>query len=109
MAGKSEQIDIGDASAGMLLAHDLKDSSGSVLLPAGASLSESNLASLRRRGIERIAVVGAAEPVDPAALQAERERKCARLVHLFRRSATVGATALLLERLIMFRSRDDQE
>ncbi|MBC7858910.1 MAG: hypothetical protein H7Z39_09055, partial [Burkholderiaceae bacterium] len=45
------RIDIEQAEAGMVLARDLKDAAGSVLLLAGASLSAGNLASLRRRGV----------------------------------------------------------
>lgn len=107
MAEKSEQaVAIDAASAGMVLARTLQDASGTVLLPAGATLSEANLSSLRRRGIEQVVIVGAAEAVDPALLQAERERKRARLLRLFRRSAEVGATTLLLERLMQYRGQE---
>ncbi|MEO7495813.1 MAG: hypothetical protein ABIT83_04890 [Massilia sp.] len=102
----SDTIDIDDASAGMTLADDLHDSRGAVLLPAGASLSEATLNSLRRRGIERLCVQAAAaasEPADDAALEGERERQCARLQRLFRRSAGVQASDALLARLVQYR------
>lgn len=104
-----DTIDLDDASEGMVLSHDLRDPGGAVLLPAGATLSASSLASLRRRGIERVQVVGAAPAVDEAAVQAERERQCARLGRLFRRclddtqGAAGGASALLYERLLAYR------
>jgi hypothetical protein len=103
MSSSEQMIDIDAASAGMVLAADLKDASGVVLLPAGATLSESSLNSLRRRGIEQIGVLQDAAPEDAAALQAERVRQCARLQRLFRRSAEVGASAKLLERLTSYR------
>ncbi|ATQ78186.1 hypothetical protein CR152_29510 [Massilia violaceinigra] len=106
MTPAEDTIDIDDASEGMVLAQDLRDAGGGVLLPAGATLSASSLASLRRRGIEQIQVVGAAPPVDEAAVRAERERQCARLEHLFRRSlsgAPASASAVLYERLLAYR------
>lgn len=105
-----QSIGIDDASEGMVLACDLRDAGGAVLLPAGATLSAASLASLRRRGIDHLQVVGAPDSadaeLDAAALQAERERQCARLHHLFRRclnGAAGGASALLLERLLAYR------
>ncbi|NHZ61614.1 hypothetical protein [Massilia genomosp. 1] len=106
-----DTIGIDDASEGMVLACDLRDAGGAVLLPAGATLSAAALTSLRRRGIEQLQVVGsmnaADAALDAAALQAERERQCARLAHLFRRclngAASGGASAVLLERLLAYR------
>ncbi|NHZ99340.1 hypothetical protein [Massilia sp. CCM 8734] len=105
-----DTIGIDDAIEGMVLACDLRDAGGAVLLPAGATLGAAALASLRRRGIEQLQVVGsmnaADAALDAAALQAERERQCARLEHLFRRclnGASGGASAMLLERLLAYR------
>lgn len=103
------RIDIEQAEAGMVLARDLKDATGSVLLLAGASLSEGNLASLRRRGVQACVVLmesadGPAErEADAAAAAAERERRCQRLAHLFRHSAGEQATPLLLRLLNDYR------
>lgn len=96
-------ITIDDASEGMVLAQNLLDGGGAVLLPAGATLSASSLNSLRRRGIEQLHIVLEAEAPDAAALQAERERQCQRLERLFRKSAAVGASGKLLERLRNYR------
>ncbi|MDQ1813445.1 hypothetical protein RBA41_09030 [Massilia sp. CCM 9210] len=106
MTPAEDTIDIDDASEGMVLAQDLRDAGGGVLLPAGATLSASSLASLRRRGIEQVQVVAAAPPVDEAAVRAERERQCARLEHLFRRclaGTPANASAVLYERLLAHR------
>ncbi|RSZ57413.1 hypothetical protein HF313_11790 [Massilia atriviolacea] len=106
MTSTVQTIGIDAASEGMVLAGDLRDAGGAVLLPAGATLGASSLASLRRRGIEQLEVLGAAEPLDQAALQAERERQCARLEHLFRRclgGPPAGASAVLFERLLAYR------
>ena len=44
-----------------------------------------------------------ASEADQAAIEAERERQCQRLQHLFRRSAAVGASGQLLEHLVAYR------
>ena len=105
MTTHESTIDIDAASEGMILAQNLLDSGGKVLLPEGASLSASSLASLRRRGIEQlcIQVVAEASEADQAAVEAERARQCQRLQHLFRRSAGVGASGQLLEHLAAYR------
>ncbi len=96
-------IPIDEASAGMVLAEALHDQAGSVLLPAGATLTGATLNSLLRRGIESLGVVGENAPDDGAADAAARERQCARLARLFRNSAELGATGQLLERLYRYR------
>jgi hypothetical protein len=103
MSGALQTVGLEQANAGMVLAEDLRDDGGQVLLPAGATLSEATLLSLRRRGIASLNVVGDAPAPDAAALQAERERQCQRLARLFRASATQGATGRLLDHLLAYR------
>lgn len=110
MSNQERLIDIDQADAGMVLAADLTDHSGGVLLPAGATLTGANIASLRRRGIVACAIV-VAEPEpdqarraeDEAAAALERERRQLRLLHLFRRSGGEQATPLLLRLLTDYR------
>jgi hypothetical protein len=85
---KSTEIDLDQASAGMTLASALLDAHGGVLLPRGAALTDSTLASLRRRGVERCVVWAEedADEVDPAQLARERELRMKRLERLFRHS-----------------------
>lgn len=97
-------IALDDAVENMVLAHDLLDAGGAVLLPAGAILSASSLSSLRRRGIEQLQVVPTAAPPDPAALAAELERRTVRLASLFRHSVSCGATGRLLDQMITYRN-----
>lgn len=84
----SREITLELAQEGMLLAQPLSDASGAVLLAQGASLTDANLAALRRRGVERCSVVAEDEAeLDPAAqanAERERERQLARLQRLFR-------------------------
>jgi hypothetical protein len=93
------------ATAGMVLAADLRDEGGAVLLPAGATLSEASLKSLGRRGVDTLSVQ---DPDDDGASggapsEAEQLRRCARLERLFRHSKAVGASATLFAYLQRFR------
>lgn len=76
----SELLTLNHVSAGMVLSHELVDTNGLVLLAKGAVLSEAMIASLRRHGVEAVAVECSGDPEpapDPAAVRA-------RLDHLFR-------------------------
>ncbi|MBA5686761.1 hypothetical protein [Rugamonas apoptosis] len=112
------RIAIDQAAAGMILADDLLDAHGAVLLPHGATLTDATLASLRRRGVGHCTVEHAAcgEDADgaqalssqagQAARAALRERQLARLQHLFRHSAGYEANATLLQLLTDYRNRE---
>jgi hypothetical protein len=109
---ESIAVSLDDAEPGMILAADLTDGQGSVLLPRGVALTAANIASLRRRGIAgRLTVVtpaleddGAGNPLDAAAArEAVQQGHQARLVRLFRGSAGVGASAMLLQLLQDYR------
>jgi hypothetical protein len=101
MIRKFKEVDLDDAEAGMVLAADVLDHQGSVLLPAGAPLSEQLLTSMRRRGIASVAIVD--DSVCAADLAAERERVAQRLAHLFRRPDAGPGHALLRAQLEAYR------
>lgn len=101
MISKYKQLDIDDAEAGMVLSAGVLDRQGSVLLPAGAALTDSLLTSMRRRGIDSVQVVGNA--VSTHELEAERERIAARLARLFRRPRQSAADATLQAGLRAYR------
>jgi hypothetical protein len=106
VSAQVQRIELDAARAGMVLAGDLVDANGGVLLPDGATLSEANLASLRRRGVEACSVLLAAEEDgfdDPAARAARLAQQLRRLQRLFRRSAAEEATPLLLRLLTTYR------
>jgi hypothetical protein len=66
----------------MVLATDLLDRQGQMLLPQGAVLTETALASLARHGVDMLPIVQAEAPasvIDAGAVQA-------RLDHLFRKN-----------------------
>lgn len=101
MISKYRQLDLDDAEAGMFLAADVLDHQGSVLLPAGAALTDALLTSMRRRGIDSVRVVD--DAVSTQELEAERERIAARLARLFRRPGQSAADALLQSALGAYR------
>jgi hypothetical protein len=80
MSAAYQLIQLAQATPGMVLSDVLLDRQGQMLLPQGAVLTESVLASLGRHGVEVVPVLAAADsapPLDPVAVQA-------RLDHLFR-------------------------
>ena len=94
-------MDLDQATSGMTLSEPILDAHNSVLLPGGTVLTDAAIASLRRRGIQHIAVAGA-EPLD-AELQAARELTQARLAALFRRGGEQEPTHFLFAYLSRYR------
>jgi hypothetical protein len=87
MSSAYKLTELGRAQPGMVLATDLLDRQGQILLPQGAILTESSLASLGRHGVDMLPIVQAGTPepaVDAAAVQA-------RLDHLFRKNDAASA------------------
>ena len=93
MIKKYKLVDLDDAQAGMVLSSDVFDHQSSVLLPAGAALTEALLKSMRRRGIDSVQVVD--DTVSSQELTAEREFIAGRLTRLFRRPGASAADAML--------------
>ncbi len=106
MSTHSTQVEIDSAMAGMVLSEDLLDGAGNVLLPQGVVLTAASLSSLRRRGVEQLAVACEAPPaLDAQALARERERLQYRLTRLYRHSAEQSATPALLALLRAYRAK----
>jgi hypothetical protein len=100
------EIALDQAAAGMMLAQALLDANGNVLLPQDAALTDSTLASLRRRGIERCVIRCDVPDIDPEQLARERVRRMERLAHLFRHLSEDEGGAMLLKRLQEYRSKE---
>jgi hypothetical protein len=82
MSSAYKLTELGRARPGMVLATDLLDRQGQMLLPQGAVLTETALASLARHGVDMLPIVQAEAPasvIDAGAVQA-------RLDHLFRKN-----------------------
>lgn len=95
-------LSLDQALPGMRLATDVRDAHGAILLAAGSELSESLLASLRRRGIEQVNVAEE-ESLTAEELEARREVIRIRLAHLFRRAGEAEADCLLFEAMLDYR------
>lgn len=106
MISKYKQFDLDDAEAGMVLSSEVLDHQGSVLLPAGAALTDALLTSMRRRGIDTVQVVD--DAISTHELEAERERVAARLARLFRRPGQTAADAMLRTGLNAYRNESLQ-
>lgn len=102
MTGKNNKVDIDDAQPDMALAEPILDARGEVLLPAGTVLTESVIASLHRRGVDHLIVVG--DPVSEEELAAERARVRERLERLFRRCGTNSNAAPLFKFVQSYRT-----
>jgi hypothetical protein len=101
MIGRYKQVAIDDAGAGMVLASEVRDGQGNVLLAEGATLTDALLSALRRRGVESVRIEG--DAISEEQLEAERERVAARLAHLFRKPHGGAADALLRQQVTAWR------
>lgn len=101
----TQRLPLDEVQPGAVLAEAVADARGTVLLPAGLSLTEAHLASLRRRDVTQLSV---AVPPDPAELARRRERVRERVLHLFRHRADEPATQALLQAVLAFRQEQQQ-
>lgn len=85
-----ETLSVESLGPGMTVAEAVVDDGGRMLVPAGAEVSESLAAGLRRRGIETVRVERQVEE-DPAAREARRQRLSAELDKRFRRAGESAA------------------
>lgn len=99
---KLEILAVDDLQPGMRVAAAVEDSAGRVLLPAGAEITDSTIASLRRREIGQVSVEREVED-DPAAVEAYRRQVFAELEHLFRRAGQGAETRALYDAIARYR------
>jgi hypothetical protein len=99
---KLETLPVEKLEPGMRVASALSDGGGRVLLPAGAELSETTIAGLRRRGIEEVCVEREVEE-DPAVLEHHRRLMTERLDRLFRHAGQGSETRALYDKVAEYR------
>lgn len=97
-----ESLALDQVTVGERLAEPVLGDGGNVLLPAGAELTESMLASLQRRGVAML-MVEREVAEDPAALEARRQALTAQLDHLFRHAGEGRAVQALYQAVLAFR------
>ncbi len=102
MNRQNTHITLHEAEPGMVLADDLLDTRGMVLLPAGATLTPTIIASLQRREIDTMSIQGEEIPEsDNSEELAEYEQ---RLASVFRKQSDDDmATEILRQFIYNFR------
>lgn len=103
---KTQEVDINDVHAGAVLAADVVDGDGRVLMSAGAALSDAALASLRRREIASLSIE-VVEELDAAAREARRVRIENQLARLFRHAGEDTETRALLQTVLAYRLKEN--
>lgn len=86
MTAVEQQISLAQAEAGMVLARDLLDAKGQVLMGRNTALSHANIAALQRRDIACVWVFADGPPSPESPLQdpAALHHRTLRLERLFR-------------------------
>lgn len=102
-----EQIGLDNAVAGMILMDNLRDAEGNMLLSRGTALTEAALITLRRRKVEYLRVLTAADSA--ADMEATHEFQRHRLARLFRAAGNAGANGLLLQHIMQYRLGENHE
>ena len=102
-----EHVGLDQAVAGMILADNLSDDEGNMLLSRGATLTEAALIILRRRKIDYLHVLSSADGA--ADIKTARELRRQRLAGLFRVAGSEGANGVLLRHVLQYRLEKNNE
>lgn len=97
-------VPIQEAQTGMLLAEEVRNAAGGVLLTAGTELDEAVLAGLCRRGVECL-VVDRPDPRSETEIAEELARMEARVRHLFHRHRGNPELQLLMQAVLEYRRK----
>jgi hypothetical protein len=106
MARQIQQLALELVPVGSVLAKEIRDAGGSVLLMAGCTLTESTLQSLQRRSIDTACVYVEA-PADAERDAARRQQIEARLQLLLRCTGDSAASSQLKTALLEFNLERD--
>lgn len=106
MKYERHELPLDDVPPGTTLADDLRDAHGNILMPRGATLSETALASLRRRDVASVPVL-LERKIPEEVLAAQRARIEARLAHLFRHAGNDAAAQFLRAQVARYREEND--
>lgn len=102
MTVRIHYVGVDEAAPGVELGADIRDSQGTILLMAGTQLTEAHLASLRRRGVQRVPLAERVVLTEPES-EALREAARARLRYLFRHGEPDEADRLLYRVVLEYR------
>lgn len=93
---------------GAVLAENVHDAAGRVLLRAGAVITEASIDALRRRDIEMVTVEAVVEARSPEQRALERSRLEGRLDEAFARAGDGEASRLLRQAILEFKLGDER-
>jgi len=79
-----KHIDLKDAAPGMIIAEEVTDGSGNVLLKVGTELSERTPELLEKRGVDKVFIESEADHISPEQLQEETRKLAKRMSELFK-------------------------
>jgi len=96
-----ETLEIGAVTPEMVLAEDVVDAGGRILVPAGATVTESMLQGLRRREIEHLQVVREIDE-DAEARNARLALIGEQVAHRFRKAGEGSETLQLRQAILTF-------
>lgn len=102
MSALHKQLLLAEVTPGMVLADNLLDAQGQILLPKGATLTAQTINSMRRHDVVSIPVVIGELTAEEDAVR--RQEAQARLTYLFRRSEDNEINHLLHQYVDHFRS-----
>lgn len=101
MSKHSRYLPLSKLEAGMVLADDLLDKMGHVLLPAGVSLTDATIKAIAHHDVHLLSIVAEAgeQKVDAEELQ----RQLKRIDYLFRHATEEGAMQTLKQFVVHYR------
>jgi hypothetical protein len=106
MGNRRHYLSIHKTTAGMVLADDLMDKLGHVLLPAGTTLTDAMLKSLILHEVHLLSILLDEVPGDALERSLERQKKIDRLEYLFRKKPDDTPTSTLQTYLQKYRTGD---
>jgi len=103
MSQKHRYLPIARISAGMVLADELLDKMGHVLLPAGTQLTQNMINSMEHHDVHQLSIVIEETEEEKQEELAERQRKRDRLAIVFRHGPYQAPTSTLMSLIAKFR------
>ena len=106
MGNRHQYLSIKNIKPGMVLADDLMDKLGRILLPAGTTLTDKILKSITQHHILQLSILVSELPGEEQDQTLERQKKIERLQRIFRHAPEESPANLLLAYLIKYREGD---
>ncbi len=106
MDNRHQYLALKNIKPGMVLADDLMDKLGRILLPAGTSLTDKILKSITQHHILQLSILVSELPGEEQDQTLERQKKIDRLQQLFRHAPYESPTSILQAYAYKYREGD---